>query len=421
MSGRFPYYVVVGILAGVIFWRGVLPALSGPETDFPNYYTASRLLLEGADASRLYDNIWFQEQMVRLGFEQKGKFSPFPPPTAVVFLPIAWLEPSVAFAVLTVANLLALVACIQLMSLITGIRREKAAGLTLAAGLAIINCLRFGQLYIIVILSLLLSYHLARQGKGMLAGVSAGLLLPVKLFPLVLVLWFLGRKQWKSAGAAVMTSAGIVGLSMILMGPGVFAAYVSTILPDHLASRYDMQNPYATAFQSWDSLLMRLFVKDPLLNPNAFWDSWALYMILKIALTFAGGAITLWASVRLLMNGQQTAVDLMLALVGVAALLFAPGTATYHFVLLWLPIALIVLQPPDGTWLSRILIFVYIAIGWIPYGWFRRFEDSPGIGVVLAYPRLALLTLLFCGLTLLVARASSHLPPTSGATVDLPA
>ena len=76
MNDRLPYIVVAGILAGIIFSRGVLPSFAGPETDFPNYYTASRLLLEGADANRLYDSIWFQEQMVRFGFEQKGKFSP---------------------------------------------------------------------------------------------------------------------------------------------------------------------------------------------------------------------------------------------------------------------------------------------------------------------------------------------------------
>jgi len=365
--------------------------------------------------------VWFQTQMARFGFEHAGKFSPFPPPTALVLLPLAWLDPPTAFAVLTVVNIFALAACIWLFSSITGIRGEKAAALILAAGLAIINCLRFGQLYIILVLLLLFSYRSARRGEPVLAGVFAGLLLPVKYFPVIVVAWFLVRGQWKSALAVLLTSACVVALSLVLMGPRVFETFFLTVLPDHLASRYEMQSPYAAAFQSWDSLLMRLFMKDSVLNPGAIWDSPALYVILKAAILTAGGGVTLWISIRLLKNGTQTAADILLALAGVAALLFAPGTATYHFVLLWLPLALVVQQPADHTWLRPLLILMYAAIGWIPYSWFRTLGEGGGIWVVFDYPRLFLLTLLFGGLAVQAVRVSSRLPSLrpSGATGDV--
>jgi hypothetical protein len=167
---------------------------------------------------------------------------------------------------------------------------------------------------------------------------------------------------------------------------------------------------------------MRLFMKDSVLNPGAIWDSPALYVILKAAILTAGGGVTLWISIRLLKNGTQTAADILLALAGVAALLFAPGTATYHFVLLWLPLALVVQQPADHTWLRPLLILMYAAIGWIPYSWFRTLGEGGGIWVVLDYPRLFLLTLLFGGLAVQAVRVSSRLPSLrpSGATGDVP-
>jgi hypothetical protein len=97
------------VLAGLLFFHikyGLIPAWQSVESDFPNYYVASRLLLEGEDVNRFYDDDWFNKQMQRFGIEMQGKFSPFPPATAFIMLPLAPFSPLTAKRLWTAINLL---------------------------------------------------------------------------------------------------------------------------------------------------------------------------------------------------------------------------------------------------------------------------------------------------------------------------
>ena len=79
------------ILAGLIgfqLWWGIIPAFTAVDTDFPNYYTSSRLLFEGMELDKVYDDAWFQSKINSYDIKQEGKFSPFPPPTSMLMLQI---------------------------------------------------------------------------------------------------------------------------------------------------------------------------------------------------------------------------------------------------------------------------------------------------------------------------------------------
>jgi hypothetical protein len=117
---RYWEYIAIAVLGVFIVWKGIIPALTTVDTDFPNYYTSSRLLLEGKDMSRLYDDQWFQEQINAYGIEQQGKFAPFPPVTAVLMIPLALLPPLVALRVWTVCNISMCVAVIVMLCKISG-------------------------------------------------------------------------------------------------------------------------------------------------------------------------------------------------------------------------------------------------------------------------------------------------------------
>jgi hypothetical protein len=81
------------IFGGFNFWYGIIPAWNNINSDFPNYYTASRLLIEGKDLSKIYDDEWFNQQIKNYGINERGKFSPFPPPTIFVMVPFAVFDP----------------------------------------------------------------------------------------------------------------------------------------------------------------------------------------------------------------------------------------------------------------------------------------------------------------------------------------
>src|SRR6185437_9488590 len=86
-------------------------------TDFPNYYTAARLVRSGQHLRNFYDWTWFQRQMNYAGIEkQLGAYAPQPPLTMLAMLPIAGFAPQMAKRIWLIFNLLLLGYTIWLLS-----------------------------------------------------------------------------------------------------------------------------------------------------------------------------------------------------------------------------------------------------------------------------------------------------------------
>ena len=51
----------------LLLYFGIVPAFSRIDSDFPNYYTSARLVIEGGNLTNLYDDAWFQKQIEREG------------------------------------------------------------------------------------------------------------------------------------------------------------------------------------------------------------------------------------------------------------------------------------------------------------------------------------------------------------------
>ena len=58
------------VLLAVFVWRGLIPGWRSLNTDFSNYYLASRLYRQGYPLKRVYDWVWFQRQKDHPGVEQ---------------------------------------------------------------------------------------------------------------------------------------------------------------------------------------------------------------------------------------------------------------------------------------------------------------------------------------------------------------
>src|ERR1700720_980827 len=133
----------------VLAARGIVPALSKVDTDFPNYFTAAKIAADGGNTDRLYDNGWFQDQMRRyqIGKASEGQFKPFPPPTALLLVPLTRLEPLDALRVVTGVSVLCLICSIILLSRILSWTYVDTAVFVLLSGYAVFNALRLGQPY----------------------------------------------------------------------------------------------------------------------------------------------------------------------------------------------------------------------------------------------------------------------------------
>lgn len=389
--------LLAGLLIAFTVVRGVVPALSRVDTDFPNYLTAAKLAAEGKAGPVFYDDAWFREQMAQRGMNPIGKFSPFPPPTALLALPLAKLTPLAAQRVMTCVNLLALAAAIVLLSRIVGWGPAPSAVLVLLAGGGVINALRFGQPYMIMSTLCLLGYYAWQRGRPLLGGLCVGLFVPIKYIPVIHLLGFAAARQWRVVQGGALAALAVMASSIAVLGWPLHAAFVEgNVLGNHLLGRLSSQSLYAASYQSFDALFRRLFVFDPAGNPHPWIVAPALAPAAVILTKLPVMVIAALTVRRLLRAGGGPEVAPILGLLVIATFLVAPATASYHYVLLWLPVGLL-LQHLLGRrqWAGAgVLAGCYALIGFFPYGHVHGFEGR-GALTVLSFPRLWLLLTMF--------------------------
>ena len=280
-STGYGLWGILLIFSYLVLSKGILPALSDSGGDFANYYTASQIVREGRSIEPAYrDFSWFQKQIDRYGFErQVGGFIPHPPSTALLFLPLTLLDPLTAKRTWTLLNLVFALLIIFLLSRLSGLNWLLAAILFLGSGAALINNFLFGQLYLLVLLSILLGLYLLRSGQPVAAGLCLGALLPIKYVALLWIALLLWQRQWRVVLGAAGATVILLLLTLWVQGPQPLDTFLNEVLPRHL--RGEIQDPFSTRFQSFGSLFRRLFLLEPTLNPEAALDAPFLLFLFK--------------------------------------------------------------------------------------------------------------------------------------------
>lgn len=160
---------------------------------------------------------WLRDVPLYVGFPGPldGPRLPFTyPPIAAVFFSVLTTFPVwLANALVTVINFLALsVVCLIVTSRLTSRTRivwtvAPAVAIVSTALEPVISTLQFGQINL-VLMALVVTDCLwleDRRWRGVLVGVAAA----IKLTPLIFVLYFLARKDWRAALTSVVTFAAL--------------------------------------------------------------------------------------------------------------------------------------------------------------------------------------------------------------------
>jgi hypothetical protein len=395
--------LVIG-LAAYVFSKGIVPAMSEVTADFPGYFTSARIVIDGQETQRLYDDDWFRQQIRRYGLESAknpGKFAPFPPPTALLLVPLARYEPLTALRIVTVVSVLCLIGSIFLLARILAWNPVDSALFILSSGLAIIGGLRCGQPYIVISMFCILGYYLYLQRRPWLAGLCLGLFVPIKYFPIIILAYFAFRREWKvvMGGAAAIVAVGL--LSIAVLGWKVHEIFILSVFGNHLIGRLSLQDqtvPFTAVYQSFDTLFARLFVFDPARNPQPLVAAPLLRTVSLIAVKGSILLIAVAALAKLAGRGAAGAAAPSIGILGIVLFLIAPATATYTCALLWLPVALLInhFLRNDARTPAYFMLGAYAFIGFIPYNYVYPFEGHGGLSV-LAYPRLLVLFAMFIG------------------------
>ncbi|MGE5499988.1 MAG: hypothetical protein ACM3Q2_18080, partial [Syntrophothermus sp.] len=138
MNGFIEIIVIIPLVLFQIRY-GIIPAWNSVNSDFPNYYTSSRLLLDGKNVSNIYDDTWFQKNISSYGITERGKFSPFPPADAFIMMPVAYAEPLAAKRACLIFNIILIAVTAGLIKNITGLSRPFSFIIILLSGAALSN------------------------------------------------------------------------------------------------------------------------------------------------------------------------------------------------------------------------------------------------------------------------------------------
>jgi len=349
------------------------------QSDFANYYVPARVLVRGGDVGALYDRDTFAAAMNAAGLSGLGSFIPHPPANALWLLPFAGFSAAAAKALWSGVLLCALAATIVALGrLRAGPGPWKAAVIVLAPTLALRNSLAFGQPYPVLLAFLAGGALALERRRDFMAGVLLGLGVSFKPYALALGFLFTGRERRRGLAGFAMGVLLPSALLCAVAGAGPFLEFLAKVLPWML--RAQIQDPFSPAWGSVSALCNRLFRFEPDLNPNP-------WMAAPLVARFTGAAISAGLLAVGVLAGRrafgQGRVVEGAAVVIAFALAASPFTASYHLVLLALPVAAVGARWAGGKEIGVVLLWALLGSSTL-----TLFREASGPLAAFAYARL---------------------------------
>jgi hypothetical protein len=370
--------------------RGFVPAWKHLDPDFANYYLAARLYHGGYPVERVYEWTWFQRQKDHAGIERPlVGFMPSTLTSILAIFPLSSLPPLQANRCWLVISLGFLSLAIALLKSITSLTWRRIGILTFLAVAPLRNNFLLGQVHVLMLLLLALAAWLYFRNWHFLSGIALASAAAVKIYPALFLLFFLVRKQWRAAAGLACGMAGAALLSVRLFGAEACRTYLREILSGF---RGEMIDPYATAWNSLTTLLRRLFVFEPELNPTPVAHLPFLYAMLHPLLHALILVVFLWAMASKSTNPSRQKLEW--AIYCFLLLLLSADPLPSHFVILILAAVLVVdyLTARGQSGRAGLVVALY-ALACVPYDRFYR-GNPHGWDSLLFFPRLFCMLLL---------------------------
>ena len=385
------FYFILMVMAAYCVYS-IAAASRQMYWDFPNYYVSARLISEGEPVQQFYDNDWFEARGHDMGIDRTARFNPFPPITSLVMLPLSGLEPMAAKRVWIGINVLLLIATIALWRKAFRLEWASSAFLILLTGLALGMNFRLGQIYLLVLFLLLVVYLAFQKSRLNLSASVLAVIASLKYFPVVFIAGFFKKGYLFRFSVAIVL---LLGLQWLIFGIEGFEAYVQVLL-NHLNGNIDGQGQHLVQFQSFDSFFSNVFLTDPDTGAQALINWPAGKTVGKVLTLLLTGASAAYVFKKVNSSSVEGKGDYYLAIAGFASYVVLPATASYHMILLLFPLGVLIKREMGQSSFGQLVLLLLLfgiacnsgALGFTN----SRFE---GIGLVLNYPRLWAVVLLY--------------------------
>jgi hypothetical protein len=384
---RIAEWALVSLLLAHFVVRTLPNAWHMLNTDFPNYYLTARLAHEHYDTSRVYEWIWLQRQKDHREIDQRlVGLVPITPFSTLIVYPLTSLSPLTAKRCWLIANIGLLILTLTLLRSLTSLPWSRIA-LVVAFSLPLRVNFLYGQYYVLLLFLLTLSCWLYAREKRFVAGVIAGMASGLKIFPVILLLYFLRKRDVKAFVGGISGGIFSVCLSIFVFGWELHRTYLLQVLPAIL--RGEGLDPYNLKAASISSLLHKLFIYEPQLNMHPAISAPWLFAIAHPLLQ-----MLLIAPALLLVTPGKSSLErirLEWAAIVFVTLAISTSASTYLLTLLILPACFVLaaLQNKLPEWLSALFILLIVAAGNLGV----IGSSAEGWNVLLAVPRLYALIL----------------------------
>jgi hypothetical protein len=377
------------------------------NTDFPNYYMAARLVHEGYDTSRMYEWSWIErEKDHRLVDVRVIGLLPITPFSTLAVWPLAELAPLTAKHVWILLNLAFLVPIGWMLRVMTGISSRRIS-LVILLSFPLYRNLLYGQFYICLLLLLTAACFSYLRGYRRVSGALVAIAAACKVFPLLLIVFFLQRRDWRALASATITGLSAIAVSIGVFGLNANRTWLEQILP------WVMHGEGLGTYMitgSISGILHGLCLSEPQWNAHPWHDSPVIYALLAPVLQ----ALALAPAILFIRRRDESWHRILLEWSALLTATLAISTipASYNFVLMVFPVSVlsgILLREGRYGWLTA-LIVAYLGIGFpiaVP--------DRPfGPALLLYSPRLPLMMAVLVGTYAMLWRDS----PKGGAAPD---
>jgi alpha-1,2-mannosyltransferase len=339
---------------------GTMP--KGTACDFVEEWTSARNFMAGRS---VYQPL---AETVPLYFGPRAQahvpVNGHPPVAVLAALPAGLVDFRLAWQAWNVLSLAALAGSVWLLLRPAGLNYPAWTAIPVATLLLASNPLAQqvleGQLNLFLLALLTGAWAADRADRPVLAGALIGVATAIKLYPGLIVVYFLARGRWSAVLAAGGAFAVLAAAACGLFGGDVFLVYFRDVIPSFAHYRHNLANA------SLAGLWSKVFVgaegfSEPLLHAPAA-AKWA---TLASGLAIAG--LCGWNAWRARTRPQ---LDLAFAACIVGALLASPITWGHSFVLLVLPLLVAWRHSAGrpavrGAWAGLCVLLWLVRCGWI--------------------------------------------------------
>jgi Glycosyltransferase family 87/WD40-like Beta Propeller Repeat len=351
------------------------------ETDFPGYYTAAVLERQHAPLRNYYNWPWFQREMNYAGIEtQLGAYAAQTPLTMLPMVPLASFPVQTAKRIWMIVNLLLLAATIWMLSRATASRFEEVAVLAFCGYGSLDRNFVLGQYYVCLLFLLTLSFFFLDRARRVWSGASAGLAFGLKLYGGPFLVYFAVKRNWRALAGmvAAMCLMGVVAIG--IFGWSDVHYYLTRILPRSLEG--SPIDPYNPGNQTPSTILRRLLMFEPELNPHPFSYQPQLFFFLRPFLSLTILALTLLG----LYSSREGNEHRDFAWFVIMILLLSTVIASYTYIVLLLPIALLLVDARPYERVALIVAYVLLADGVPLLSYFPKVWVLLGLFLFVGWP-----------------------------------